>query len=149
MCWAGAGSRGGPTRNCRWRQRTRSPRSPPLRPTICATISNTGLYAVSGNWRQQPVLPLIRRPSATAGAGSATDERGGHQRVIWPVALAYYEQKQIVAAWCTLREDFRNFRTDRIVFAEKVERRFGRRRAVLAREWEDSRRAEQQDRDGQ
>ena len=57
--------------------------------------------------------------------------------MIWPVALAYYEQKQIIASWCTMREDFRNFRTDRIIYAQPIEGRFGRRRAQLVREWED------------
>ncbi len=55
---------------------------------------------------------------------------------------------QILAAWCTMREDCRNFRIDRIVTADVVEGRFGRRRAVLAREWEDQRRAEREARYG-
>ena len=69
---------------------------------------------------------------------SYADEQGRTtDRVIWPVALAYYEQKQIIASWCTMREDFRNFRTDRIIDARPIEGRFGRRRAQLVREWED------------
>ena len=69
---------------------------------------------------------------------SYADETGhATERAVWPIALAFYEQKQILAAWCTLREDFRNFRTDRIAGAEPVAGRFGRRRAQLAREWED------------
>jgi predicted DNA-binding transcriptional regulator YafY len=47
-----------------------------------------------------------------------------------------------------MREDFRNFRIDRIVSADVVEGRFGKRRAVLAREWEDQRRAEMEARYG-
>ena len=51
--------------------------------------------------------------------------------------LGYYEGKQIVVAWCCLREAFRNFRTDRIVAATPTENRYGKRRAVLAKEWQD------------
>ena len=56
------------------------------------------------------------------------EDEGGNpsERAIWPVQLAYYEGKQVVAAWCTLRESFRNFRTDRIAAAEPAEGRFGK-----------------------
>lgn len=36
------------------------------------------------------------------------------QRQLWPFALGYFNDKMLVAAWCELREDFRNFRLDRI-----------------------------------
>jgi predicted DNA-binding transcriptional regulator YafY len=65
------------------------------------------------------------------------DEQGrASERDIWPVQLAYYEGKQIVAAWCCAREAFRNFRTDRITAAAPTDSRYGRRRLVLAKEWE-------------
>ncbi len=35
-------------------------------------------------------------------------------RVIWPVAVAYYVEVELICAWCELREDFRHFRVDRI-----------------------------------
>lgn len=40
------------------------------------------------------------------------------ERVIWPVGLVYFETVRLIASWCELREDFRNFRTDRITAAE-------------------------------
>ena len=85
------------------------------------------LETLRGAIRDERVLTI-----SYADESGRTTERG-----IWPITLAFYEQKQIVAAWCTLREDFRNFRTDRIVSAEIAEGRFGRRRAQLVREWED------------
>ena len=51
------------------------------------------------------------------------------------VQIAYYEGKQIIAAWCCLRGAFRNFRIDRIITAAATERRYGERRAVLATRW--------------
>ncbi len=47
----------------------------------------------------------------------------------------FYENKQIIAAWCTLREAFRHFRTERIVGAQLTEVRYGRRRVALADDW--------------
>ncbi|HQZ13254.1 MAG TPA: YafY family protein [Devosia sp.] len=110
-------------------------------------ISNTALYPVGG-WNQPNegrLLPLLReaiRDERVLEISYADEQGRTTDRVIWPVALAYYEQKQIVASWCTMRDDFRNFRTDRIADARMVEGRFGRRRAQLAREWEDQRMAD-------
>jgi len=36
------------------------------------------------------------------------------ERVIWPIALAYFERVELVAAWCELRGAFRSFRVDGI-----------------------------------
>ena len=66
----------------------------------------------------------------------AAESGESSRRAIWPIALAYYEEKQIVAAWCTVRRDFRNFRIDRIRSAAPTEARYGKRRAQLATEWE-------------
>src|SRR5690606_21359139 len=103
-------------------------------------ISDTGLWPVrvDGETPSLPLLGLVReamrRERALSiqyqdKAGSATE------RTIWPVQLAFYENKQIVAAWCTLRQDFRHFRTERISAATVTEERFGERRAGLAKRW--------------
>ncbi|MBV1702867.1 MAG: YafY family transcriptional regulator [Hyphomicrobiales bacterium] len=57
------------------------------------------------------------------------------QRVIWPIALAFFDHCRVVAAWCETRRDFRHFRTDRIKMIEALELRYTRRRAVLLKEW--------------
>jgi len=36
------------------------------------------------------------------------------QRQLWPFAMGYFNDKMLLAAWCELREDFRNFRLDRV-----------------------------------
>ena len=58
-------------------------------------------------------------------------------RRIWPFALSYYEQVRVVAAWCELRQDFRHFRTDRIIEMIPQGVRYPRRRAVLLKAWHD------------
>ena len=35
-------------------------------------------------------------------------------RRVWPLAIIYYIELIVLAAWCELREDFRHFRADRI-----------------------------------
>ena len=40
------------------------------------------------------------------------------ERVVRPLALAFYGPVWTLAAWCELREDFRNFRVDRIAALE-------------------------------
>jgi predicted DNA-binding transcriptional regulator YafY len=105
-------------------------------------IGNTALFPVNTSWPQdkaEPVLGVLREAIRDERVLRINygDERGNlSEREIWPVILGYYEQKQIVGAWCTLRQDFRNFRTDRIAAAEPVEGRFGKRRTVLHKEWE-------------
>jgi len=111
-------------------------------------IGNTGLWPVRSYWEagEQPLLGVVRgaiRDERVLGISYADEAGHTTERAIWPVALAYYEEKHIVAAWCTMRDGFRNFRIDRIVAAEPIEGRFGKRRATLAREWEDTWRAEQ------
>jgi predicted DNA-binding transcriptional regulator YafY len=53
------------------------------------------------------------------------DEKGAcTRRTIWPIAVAYYVDATLVAAWCELRGDYRHFRTDRIVAAALLDERF-------------------------
>jgi predicted DNA-binding transcriptional regulator YafY len=48
------------------------------------------------------------RLSYQDGVGSTSD------RTIWPIALVYYVDVTVLAAWCALREDYRHFRVDRM-----------------------------------
>ena len=103
-------------------------------------IGDTGLWPVliRGAREAMPVLGLVRsamRSEMALHIGYADEGGNESERDIWPVQLAYYEGKQIIVAWCVMREAFRHFRTDRIVRAALTEQRYGRRRAQLTREW--------------
>lgn len=105
-------------------------------------IRDTGLWPVlmQGAREAMPVLGLVRSAmrSEVALHIAYADESGKEsERDIWPVQLAYYEGKQIIVAWCVMREAFRHFRTDRIVRAAATETRYGRRRLQLTKEWRD------------
>jgi predicted DNA-binding transcriptional regulator YafY len=114
-----------------------------------ARIQDTGLWPVNlGSGREVAVLPqardAMRRERAVVIAYADAEGRVS-ERTIWPLQLAYYEGKEIIAAWCCLREDFRTFRVDRIQRFETTEQPYGRPRRSLSAEmlamWE-RRRAE-------
>lgn len=70
------------------------------------------------------------------------DARGAvSDRVIWPIAIVYFDEVRILAAWCERRSAFRHFRIDRLELKAVLEERYpGRRQSVMVR-WQ------QQDRD--
>jgi predicted DNA-binding transcriptional regulator YafY len=57
------------------------------------------------------------------------------ERTIWPVIIGYAETVRLLAAWCELRQDFRHFRTDRILAAEFLDERHGCRLSDLRSRW--------------
>lgn len=59
------------------------------------------------------------------------------ERVIRPAALVYYSAHSLVVAWCTLRDDLRNFRTDRIVHAMPLDTFFRGEGEGLRKLWTD------------
>ena len=55
-------------------------------------------------------------------------------RRVWPLAIIYYIELIVLAAWCELREDFRHFRADRITACSLTGDRFvGQGEAMRAR----------------
>jgi predicted DNA-binding transcriptional regulator YafY len=64
------------------------------------------------------------------------DEKGETtRRVVWPVILGYFDTMRMLAAWCELRQDFRSFRTERMVAAEFLDERHGSRPGDLRKRW--------------
>lgn len=67
------------------------------------------------------------------------DERGRvSDRVIWPVIVGFFDQARVIAAWCELRQDFRSFRTDRVVSAQFLDERYPARPGELRSRWKRS-----------
>ena len=56
-------------------------------------------------------------------------------RVVWPFALVYFDQSRVLMCWCELRNDFRNFRTDRIAEVELLDARYPKSRQELLKAW--------------
>ncbi len=51
-------------------------------------------------------------------------ERDTTERIVWPLTLAYWGLSWTLGAWCELRQDFRNFRIDRITSARGLRTTF-------------------------
>ena len=72
------------------------------------------------------------------------DEKGAEtSRVIWPIAVSYWERVRLIVAWCELRKAFRHFRTDRIAGYEFLETRYTTPRARLRMQWHKQLQAQQ------
>jgi predicted DNA-binding transcriptional regulator YafY len=64
------------------------------------------------------------------------DEQGRvSDRVIWPIAVAYFQHVRLLVAWCEMRQDFRHFRTDRVAEAIALDERYPDRLANLRARW--------------
>jgi predicted DNA-binding transcriptional regulator YafY len=62
-------------------------------------------------------------------------------RTIWPIAIVYFDDVRLLAAWCEYRSAFRHFRVDRLHLKTVSEERYPGRRQSLVNQWR------QQDRD--
>lgn len=56
-------------------------------------------------------------------------------RVVWPVALGFFESARVLAGWCELRDDFRHFRLDRLESWTALATRYPGSRADLFERW--------------
>jgi len=64
------------------------------------------------------------------------DEEGSRtQRTIWPIAMAYYVDVTLLGAWCEMRNDFRNFRVDRILRSQLLDEKFEADSGKLMAQW--------------
>jgi predicted DNA-binding transcriptional regulator YafY len=107
-----------------------------------ASVEQTRLYApafhvdAKAMARLEPVRDaigarrVVRLDYRDAGGKSSA-------RDVWPLALYFWGGTWTIGAWCETREDFRNFRVDRIAELAALERRYpdqpGRRLADYLR----------------
>jgi predicted DNA-binding transcriptional regulator YafY len=95
--------------------------------------------------RQGAPIPPVADLAAIRGAirderklrlayGDGKGERT--QRVIWPIAVAYYAESTLICAWCELRDDFRHFRVDRILQCDVLDEGFPVPAEELFADWQ-------------
>ena len=65
------------------------------------------------------------------------------QRVILPIAMVYFIEVVVLAAWCELRADFRHFRVDRIQHCTFTHDSFKGQAKQLREKWQASKRLKQ------
>lgn len=105
-----------------------------------ALLSGTGLLAGPARARPRESIDLgeVRRALRRERKARIeyTDQRGvASSRVIWPVALGFFERARVVVAWCERRGDFRSFRADRIARWTTLGAGYPKTRASLLRAW--------------
>lgn len=104
------------------------------------TLDTSALYAVLNEKQPDESIDLaglreaIRRERELE-IEYRTGEGVSSRRVIWPFLLGFFDRVRVTVAWCTLREDFRAFRTDRILSMAETGRRYPRRRQAMLARW--------------
>jgi predicted DNA-binding transcriptional regulator YafY len=82
----------------------------------------------------QPAREAIRR-QCKLRIGYRDESGSPSERIVWPFALAFFEGRRVLAAWCELRNAMRHFRVDRIAQAEVSRERYPTPRHELIRQW--------------
>lgn len=90
-----------------------------------AASDTVGLDLLRRALREERKLTLLYRDA----------EGRESRRVVWPIALGFFETARMLAAWCETRAAFRHFRVDRMVAATIEAERPPRRRRALLAEW--------------
>lgn len=57
------------------------------------------------------------------------------KRTIRPIAIVYYAEAVVIAAWCEMRQDFRHFRADRMISSDTLVDDFKGQSQALRRDW--------------
>jgi predicted DNA-binding transcriptional regulator YafY len=110
-----------------------------LRPFVLEPASRA-----RASWNREPDRIDMVRTRAHIHEGKKItlhyrDEHGRDtERTIWPIAVGYFEAVRLLAAWCELRNDFRSFRTDRVVNADYLDEKYPERRDILRARWRQS-----------
>jgi predicted DNA-binding transcriptional regulator YafY len=82
------------------------------------------------------------RDGHKVGIRYKAEEGAETSRIIWPIAVSYFDAQRIIIGWCELRKDFRSFRTDRMQAMEVLKDKYPERRKVLLKRWKEEVRKE-------
>jgi predicted DNA-binding transcriptional regulator YafY len=111
-----------------------------LPPARAAALDWPTLLAGRGRTSEAEAAALAVVRKALSGerklAFAYADKQGrGSNRVVWPVAVGFFDEVRMLAAWCETREAFRHFRLDRMVSLAVLDQRPARTRRALLKEW--------------
>ncbi|WP_298857477.1 YafY family protein [uncultured Sulfitobacter sp.] len=111
------------------------------------TIAPGTQQLVASSWGtpSDPTAPIVRDAIRTEQALNITYTDGRTiqtTRTIWPLALIYYADNIVLAAWCTLRHAIRHFRLDRMQACTPDAHHFTGHGAALLTQWETHHKAE-------
>jgi predicted DNA-binding transcriptional regulator YafY len=87
---------------------------------------------------ESAALPVVRKALAEERKlrFAYADKHGRpSDRVVWPVAVGFFDSSRMLAAWCETREAFRHFRLDRMAGVAALEEKLPKARRTLLRDW--------------
>lgn len=90
-----------------------------LPPAAAERLGKTALFAASPSPRSGYQFEAKRlrdaiRQEKKARLVYVSEKAVETERIVWPLGIGYFEDVQILAAWCESRRDFRHFTLDRI-----------------------------------
>jgi predicted DNA-binding transcriptional regulator YafY len=100
-------------------------------PTLLAGAGRTGEA-------ESAALPVVRKALAEERKlrfAYADKEGRPSDRIVWPVAVGFFDSSRMLAAWCETREAFRHFRLDRMTAVVALDERLPKPRRTLLRDW--------------
>ena len=77
------------------------------------------------------------REARKVSLGYRSEDGRETERIVWPIAVAYFDAQRLIIGWCELRQAFRSFRTDRIMAMTVLEEKYRVRRKVLLKQWQE------------
>jgi predicted DNA-binding transcriptional regulator YafY len=83
-------------------------------------------------------LPLVRKAlGEERKLELAYVDKDGRRstRIVWPVAVGFFDHARMLAAWCETRQAFRHFRLDRMAAVTVMDARPPKARRALLRDW--------------
>src|SRR5271155_5614979 len=83
-------------------------------------------------------LPLVRKAlGAERKLELAYVDKDGRRstRIVWPVAVGFFDHARMLAAWCETRQAFRHFRLDRMAAVTVMDERPPKPRRALLLDW--------------
>ncbi|MBN9066426.1 MAG: YafY family transcriptional regulator [Rhizobiales bacterium] len=109
-----------------------------LPPGLEDAAATSGLLAGPGGSGKSGHLAAIReaiRREEKLQISYSDKKSRSTERIVWPIAVGFFDAAEMLAAWCETRHDFRHFRLDRIAAITPVHERTPRRHAILLAEW--------------
>lgn len=109
-----------------------------LDPDTERLMNESGLaVGPSGSGRTDHIKTIRHAMGAETKLRFTYRDARGHesQRIVWPVALGFFDETELLVAWCALREAFRHFRLDRITGLHKLDERLPVPRRILLAEY--------------
>jgi len=109
-----------------------------LPPGMEDAAAGSGLLAGPPAVQEAQALSIIRkaiREEQKLAIAYVDRKEKATRRVVWPIAVGFFDTAEMLAAWCETRRDFRHFRLDRIQFVAPTGERLPKRHRVLLADW--------------